>query len=412
MRQYRHLATAILGLVVLLSAKGVRVHAATAADLFDPNTIQELRLRVNSRDWAQMIAHYQDNTHYTAMLQWRDIRVWNVSVRIRGNFSRNPIKPALQLDFARYATRQRFLGLSSIALDNGWNEPSMFRERTAMAFFNRMGQPAPREASTRLYVNDVYFGLYTLVENVDLAFLARNYGDEVGRTNPGGFLYEYHNAGPYYFGFLGDALAPYKDRFAAQTRTTEADTTLYSPIRDLIREVNGPYDAVWRSRVEPYIDLRQLVTYVAIENFLADWDGFTGNWGTNNFYLYRPANATQHRLIPWDTDMTFYELGGTIFERSTQNVLFSRAILFSDLRTVYLDVMEQCAKSAAQDHWLENQTTAVASLLADAKHSDPLKQWTNDFVDLTTANVLEFARLRPNRVLAEVAQARVSAAAR
>lgn len=397
----------------MLSAGGVRVHAAaTAADLFDPTTLQELRLRINSRDWAELTANFRltDGKHYPAMMQWRDIKVWNVSVRMRGAGSRNPFKPPLQLDFARYATRQRFLGLSALSLDNHWQDPSQFRERTAMAFFNRMGQPAPRESSARVYINDIYYGVYTLIENIDPTFLARTYGDVVGRTNPGGFLYEYHNLGPYYLTSLGDTLPPYQALFEARTRTTEADTTLYSPIRDWVKEVNGPYDAVWRSRVEPYIDLRQFVTYVAIENFLTEWDGFTGQWGMNNFYLYRGANATQLRVIPWDADITFTYYNAGILERSDQNVLFSRAIQFSDLRTVYLDVMEQAARSALQDHWIEDQVTSITALLASAVHSDPVKQWSNAVTDDDTASVLQWARLRPDLVLNLVALARVPSA--
>lgn len=413
MRRYgSHLVTAIVLLAAVMSVQGAPARALTSDDLFDPNTIQELRLKMNVHDLADMKAHFKDNTHYAAMLQWRDLRVWNVAVRMRGAGSRTPIKPPLVIDFARYATRQRFLGLSSIALDNHWQDPSMFRERTAMAVFNRMGQPAPREATTRVYINDVYYGIFTVIENVDISFLARSFGDVIGRTNPGGFLHEYHNLRPYYFDSLGDSLTPYKELFEARTRTTEADTTLYSPLRSLVTEANGPYDAVWRSRVEQYIDLRQLVTYVAIENFLTEWDGFTGAWGMNNFYLYRPADSMRFRIIPWDSDMTFTSVDASIFERKDQNVLFSRAIAFSDLRTLYLDTLEQCAKSALQDHWLENYTTAVAAMVVDAMHADPVKQWSNAFSDQDTANVLAIARDRSNFILSAVADARLAPAAR
>ena len=33
----------------------------------------------------------------------------------------------------------------------------------------------------------------------------------------------------------------------------------------------------------------------------------------------------------------------------------SRALRFSDLRALYLDVLEQCARAAAQDRWLETE---------------------------------------------------------
>jgi spore coat protein CotH len=404
----RHVGAVLLvGLAFLMPAGGARVHAETAADFFDLTAIQEIRLRFHTRDLAELRVRYNENVFFPVMVQWRGIRVWNVGVRVRGLGSRQLDKLPLLLDFTRYATRQRFLGVSSIVLDNHWQDPASMRERVALTFFSRMGQPAPRVASARLYINDAYQGLYTAVEAVDAAFLARHFNDVVGRTNPGGFLYEYRQLGAYYGTYLGDSLAPYKERFEARTRTKEADTTLYSPIRDLIREVNGPYDAVWRSRVEQYLDLRQLVTYVAIENFLAEWDGVTGEWGMNNFYLYRPANSTRHRLIVWDPDLTFYDLAGTIFQRSDQNVLFSRAIGFSDLRAIYLDVMEQCARSASQDRWLETHTAFVAALVSTVAF-EAVRVWSREDIAFDTARILEFARLRPAKVLAEVALARGS----
>jgi spore coat protein CotH len=44
---------------------------------------------------------------------------------------------------------------------------------------------------------------------------------------------------------------------------------------------------------------------VAVENFLAEMDGFVGFSGVNNFYLYRPAGSARVGVIPWDKDLTF-----------------------------------------------------------------------------------------------------------
>src|SRR4029079_10923948 len=46
--------------------------AQTAAELFDQNKVQEIRLSVNSRDFATFRANTQLNTYYTADLEWKD----------------------------------------------------------------------------------------------------------------------------------------------------------------------------------------------------------------------------------------------------------------------------------------------------------------------------------------------------
>ena len=119
-----------------------RVQGQTTADLFNPDVVQEIRLSINSRDLRELHEQYQENTYYTADLLWQGQRVRNVGVHSRGTGSRNPIKLGLRVDFDRYTTGQTFLGLRSLILDNNWQDPSLLAERAAMAFFERLGQPA------------------------------------------------------------------------------------------------------------------------------------------------------------------------------------------------------------------------------------------------------------------------------
>jgi len=238
------------------------------------------------------------------------------------------------------------------------------------------------------------------VEAVDTDYLTRTLGESSG------YLFDYKYINSYTAEDLGDDLNAYKQRFEAQTHRLEPDSILYSPIRDLFREVNHDVDAVWRDRVNEYIDLAQLVTYVAIETFLAESDGFLGNAGMANFYLYRPAGQNAHRLLPWDRDTTFQEIDSPILTRVETNVLFRRALGFGDLRALYLDVLERCARSATEDRWLEREVARVSDLIKEAVHEDTMKFVSNDDYDTDTAFLLEFARRRSAYVLTEVAKAR------
>ena len=91
----------------------------------------------------------------------------NIGIRSRGNGSRSGVKPGLRVDFDRYAIAQKFLGLKSFVLRNNTQDPSNLHERLSMLFFRRMGLPASREVYARLFVNNEYRGLYTIVESVD-----------------------------------------------------------------------------------------------------------------------------------------------------------------------------------------------------------------------------------------------------
>jgi spore coat protein CotH len=399
-RFIRTFITTALTAVVLTPAVA---QGQTAADLFNPDVVQEIRLSINSRDNQELHEHYQENTYYTADLSWQDLRVRNVAVRSRGTGSRNPVKIGLRVDFDRYTTGQTFLGLRSLILDNNWQDPSLLAERTAMAFFERLGEPAPRESYCRLYINNVFQGLYSIVESVDTPFLARVYGDDRG------YLFRFDYQREWRGEYLGDDLGTYKPFFEPETHELEADVTLYAPIRDLFKEANAPDDSVWRERVERFIDLRQLMRHVAVETFLAEDDGFIGAYGMNNFFLYRPAGSTVYRIIPWDKDNTFADSARSIFARTDENVLFKRALGYADLRAHYLDVLEECARSAADEDWLANQVDRLAALASGPAGEDTLKQFSTEAFLEAVDRIRRFAAERPGLVLQEVSRARTAA---
>ena len=376
--------------------------AQTADELFSTETVHDIRLFINSRDLQQLRQRFDENTYYPADLQWRNVRVRNVAVRSRGFSSRSPAKLALRVDMNRFASRQRFVGLTSLVLDNLWHDPSLMRERLGLAMFHRMGQPAPRVSFARVYINNVAEGLYAVVEQIDTQFLQRTLGVADG------YLFQYRWTGEFRGEYRGDDLAPYKPMFEAETHRLDADTILYSPIRDLFREANHPPDAQWREAMERYVDLEQMVSYVAIEVFLSESDGLAGTWGMANFFLYRPEQSTRHRLFPWDRDRAFEHIESSIFTRTNDNVIVHRALEYPDLRAKYLDVLEQCARAASKDGWLEQEVDAIARLITSAAYGDVRKQFSNDEFDAHVVFLREFASRRPAFVAAEVARARAA----
>lgn len=374
--------------------------AQTADDLFDPFTLHEIRLFINSRDLQQLRRNFELNTYYTADLLWRGLRVRNVAVRSRGTGSRNGTKIGLLVDVDRYSSSQRFLGLTSLVLDNLWQDPSFMREQLAMAIFRRMGQPAPRTSFARLFINNQYEGLYAITEAVDDTFLERSFGER------GGYSFEYHWVRPFYGELPGDDLGAYKPLFEPQNHTLEPDATLYGPIRSLLTEVNAGLDPVWRERVGTWLDLEQFVTQTAIENFVAELDGLLGYEGMNNFYLYRSGGSSRHRVIPWDRDNAFQSIDSSIFLRTDDNVILRRAFAFDDLRALYLDVLEACARAVTEEEWLVSEIERLLPVIEAAALEDQKKPFSNEHFAEQIEFLRAFARERPAFVLREVARAR------
>jgi spore coat protein H len=395
----RHLRC-LLPVLAAIAAMAAPASAQTADDLFNQKAIQEIRLSVNSRDLAALRAHTELNTYYVADLAWNSIKVRNVGIRSRGQGSRNPIKPGLRVDIAHYTTGQTFVGLSSITLDNIWQDDSQLRERLAFTMFEKIGLPAPRESFCRLYINNEYQGLYAITEEIDGKFTTRVTGEADGT------VFEYHWAADAIWRAedLG-SIAAYKPRLEPRTHTLEADSTLYNPIVALFKEVNGPDDAVWRSRVEQYIDLNQFMTHMAVEEFIGENDGVLGYAGMNNFYLYRDQGTVKHRLFVWDKDQAFLTIDSGV-KRTDDNVLFRRAMTYPDLRDVYFTTLESCARLAAADDFLLLEINRLVAVVYDAVISDTKKQYDNERWVQALDYLRDFAARRPQVVLDDVARAR------
>ena len=391
-----YLRTFCIALLVFGAAPSA--FAQTADELFAPGVVHELRIFMNSRDLQQLREHFDENTWYQADLEWRGTRVRSVAVRSRGDGSRNPTKPGMAIDFDRFVGGQRFLGLQSLTLDNFWQDAALIRESVAMALFARMGQPAPRESYTRVFINGALVGVYAMVESVDAAFLARAFGDD------GGFVFEYQWLDEYHGQYLGESLDHYKQRFTPETHQRDADATLYTSLHDLFREVNQPMSGAWRDSVERHLDVQAFLTHLAIERFLAEIDGVLGNWAMNNFYIYRPSGSTQHRLIPWDRDHAFQAVESSVMLGINENALAKRLLEHPDLRESYFQALEAVAGAAGG--WLDSEIAARADLIRAAAYEDPGKPRSNEEFEAGIALLRAFAQQRAGFVLAEVARLR------
>jgi hypothetical protein len=354
------------------------------SDLFDDSALQEVRLVLNSRDWETLKANADENTYYPADMTWKSVTVRNIGIRSRGSGTRNGSKPGLRLDFNRYLTNQTFLGMRALVLDNGYSDPTTIRESVAMKLYTAVGLPTPREAHARLYVNNEYVGVFIIVDSVDRAFIERVFGTDEGNTEQGGYLYEYKWQFYWYLEYLGPTLETYAPLFKPQTRDTDSMSAIYTPIAGMIRAINEAPDDQFVSAVGQYLDLNEFMKYLAVEQFTTEWDGFAGNWATNNFYLYRFRSNGIIQIIPWDKDHAFTFIEVPVTFRLDQNVLTRRAMAVPALRQVFYDTLLQLAGIAeattANDSrpYLQQEVERQYGLLTDALAADTLTPFPLD----------------------------------
>jgi hypothetical protein len=147
---------------------------------------------------------------------------------------------------------------------------------------------------------------------------------------------------------------------------------------------------------------------------MADRDGFLGDYGMNNYYLYRvPENHLFH-FVDWDKSEAFLSTDYGIFHNDedqpayARNRLWSRVMAQPDLRNYYLDVLNYCADLVRQvpdgsdpadtRGWFEREVERQYALIHDAVLTDPTQTFTPNQFEQAVADIREFVKRRPDNV--------------
>jgi len=184
-------------------------------------------------------------------------------------------------------------------------------------------------------------------------------------------------------------------------------------IEAMVRAVNQSSDSAFEAEVSRYLDLRLFMTYLAVENYVNDWDGFLGGpFGMNNFNSYRFAGTTLFQLLPWDKDSSFDWHEYSIMEGVNANVLSRRAMQVPALRNAYLGALNKAAELAGgPGGWMESEVHRLYALIGDMARQDPHKQCSDGGVisscdaaafEQAVESLRQFVRLRAGFVSGEV----------
>jgi spore coat protein CotH len=249
----------------------------------------------------------------------------------------------------------------------------------------------------RVFVNGDYLGLFAVIEPIDKRFLRRTLSED------GGYLYEFEWAGAYHFEWLGDDPLRYAEMFESETHESEPAAQRFSTLVQMITATTRESTSAWQRTMSRYFDFDTLLAYLAVENFLSDHDGLAGDWGINNFYLYRFATSDRFQFLPWDKDITFREIDRDVTTILDGNHLFSTAMQFSNLHAAYARQVRRCAAIAAETDgsglgWLEREVARHANQIRAAAIADQKKAWSNERFEQEVAWMARFARERSGQI--------------
>ena len=214
---------------------------------------------------------------------------YKVGLRFKGNSSLQTswqsgiLKLSFKLDFDEFEDdypqikNQRFYGFKKLSLKNNFNDSSMLREKVATDVFRNAGLAASHTAFYTLYVDHgngpEYFGLYTLVEEVDDTVVDTQFSSDDGNLyKPDGDAASFAN------GTFDE------DEYVKKNNEDEADFSDVQSLLTILHDGTRTSDpATWRSNLEEVFDTDIFLKYLAVNTVIQNWD--TYGRMTHNYFL-------------------------------------------------------------------------------------------------------------------------------
>lgn len=338
--------------VEVLGSTGVPLAYETA--LFNTDEPIRIDIRMAQEEWDKMLENAIAEEYYACDVLINDQKIYNVGVRPKGNTSLSSIamnpdsdRFSLKLEFDHYVEGQTCFDLDKLILNNNYADSTNMKEAVVYDMYQYLGADASLYNYAEISLNGEYLGVYLALEAVEESFLMRNYGTLEGELykpdsmEMGGGAREGDFGGqPPQPGEEGarkehrmesggekildrERKPPDMEKMpgggpsrgggnGANLNYTDEDLSSYSDIwdgevtntgqRDHRRVVMALKNISEGTALEQYLDVDNILKYMAVHAFSVNLDSLSGNMA-HNYYLYEYNGMLN--ILPWDYNLSF-----------------------------------------------------------------------------------------------------------
>jgi spore coat protein CotH len=280
-------------LVLLILSSLSFAYSQTGDKLFDGSMVHEIKLNSTNSSIVKDLMNKHSNylfsegtkTYYEVQISIDGtILADSVGLRMKGetSFTETPgEKKPFKIDINKFSVDQEYDGLKKFNLHNAQADASMLRDKLSYDLFREMGMNAPRVSFAKVYLNDEYWGVYSVVEQVDKTYLKENFGNKDGN------LYKSLSSGAVNF-----------ENMELKTNEIENDFSNLDLLKDKIENTT---DVMFEDTLRKYLNVDAYITSLAIDVLILDVDKY---WQVGkNFYLYDNTSTGKFEWIPWDYNL-------------------------------------------------------------------------------------------------------------
>jgi spore coat protein CotH len=324
-----------------------------AAVVFDPLDVSKIQLDVDDSviDYFRYCCNWEyegpwKDAQLTMTVKGETVGPLLVGFHLKGawgSWRGIDTKPGIKIKVDAFVEGQKIFGVKKLILNNMAQEGSALNQQLTMRLFRAMGVPASRTGYTNLKINDMNYGLYTLIESLDRVSLPRWF-ESTEHLYKGGVPYHW-----------ADLLPEFEYVFQVET----GSKTDRSDLMPLL-QANAAED--WWTEINKVADMQEMVREWAVEQTVGHWDGYSYNG--NNYFIHADENGI-FSMLPWGVDNTW---AGPIDYRWTNKVMSQRCIQTPECFAMYVQAVADATyaiKSLDLDQMAEDIAARINLELQD-----------------------------------------------
>lgn len=287
------------------------------------STGHQAHKKVGRRPGPSPVGGFRETTVYEPIWTYCTISFNNeqwdkVGIRFKGNSSLQSTlqmgikKFSFKLDFDQYENdfpeikNQRFYGFKQLNLKNNYDDPSFMREKVAADLFAKFGLTTPKTSFCQVFVDSgsgpQYFGLYTLVEEVDDTVIKTHYEAQKGN------IYKPENIASTFAAGSFDEVSMNKKNNKKSEDFADVKK-LHTILNSSLRTENSE---LWKTQLSQVFDVDIFIKWLAANTVMQNWD--TYGIMPHNYYLYHNTTTDKLEWIPWDNNEALQhgKMGGSL----------------------------------------------------------------------------------------------------
>lgn len=283
--------------VYLLAVLNVLVLSGkiSAQNFYDINTIQKIEITFLQPNWDYQLDTAKlgtDGYILANQVKVNGVTFDSVGVKYKGNSSYSPTSKKNPLHIALDEFKnQSYSSIKDIKLGNNYKDPSMIREVLGYNILKNY-MHCSQSNFAKVYINGVYYGVYSNTENIDKQFYSNHYYSSNSTaikcnpvvnpsTNTKCNLKYINTDSSSYFNFY-----ELKSNYGWNHLVTLCDTVTN-----------------YQNRVAANLDMDRVIWMLAFNNVMVNLDSYSGAF-CQNYYLYKDATKHYNPTI-WDLNMCF-----------------------------------------------------------------------------------------------------------